>query len=90
MNDMMSVLKTYKGEPVAILCCRYWYRGIVADVGDNVVTLTNPRAVEITGVSTGARPSREDPIPSDIHVALASVELVCQPTWCFADYNVGG
>lgn len=79
--------KKYQDEPIAILCCRYWYRGIVSEVHEDGVILSNPRAIEITGVSTAERPSREDIIPSDIFVAFDAVELVARPTWCFADYE---
>jgi hypothetical protein len=81
------LLENYLGKPIAILCMRYWYRGIVKSVDDDVVTLINPRAVEVTGASSLAAPQTEDPIPSDLHINLGAVEIMMQPTWCFHTYE---
>ncbi len=67
--------------PVAIMCARFCYRGILAEIGEDWVRLTNPRAVEQTGPSNNAEPSIEDPIPSDVFVSLGAVELVFVPAW---------
>lgn len=77
----------YKGQPVAILCARYWYRGILADVGEDHVVLSNPRAVEVTGSAQQDRPEREDPIPSDLMIRIDFMEIVCQPTWVYHEMD---
>jgi hypothetical protein len=76
------------GEPVAILCARYWYRGIVSDVNDSYVVLVNPFMVTETGAFTINRPRREDALPSDVAISYGAIEVVEQPTWCFAGYDV--
>jgi hypothetical protein len=70
-----------EGQPVAILCARYWYRGLLKEVGVDHVVLSNPRAVEVTGSAQSQTPEREDPIPSDLYVRIDFMEIVCQPTW---------
>lgn len=74
-------LKEYLGQPIAILCARYWYRGILASSDEDHVVLTNARAVEVTGSSQQDHPDREDPIPSDVIVRTPFVEIVAQPSW---------
>ena len=80
---LVDVLARFKGEPLAILCARYWYRGIVAEVGRDVVVMTSPRAVEITGPSNSPTPNQEDQIPSDLTIATQAIEQFCQPAWTF-------
>lgn len=83
VQALASWLRALQGEPVGILCCRYWWRGIVAEVGDDAVKLTNCSMVEITGVAANAAPESEDPYPSDMVLALGAVESYGQPGWCF-------
>lgn len=71
----------YMDQPIAIWCARYTYRGIVKEVGEDFVTLSNPRAVEATGEASGAIPTREDIIPSDLSISIGSIEQFCQPGW---------
>lgn len=80
-------LKSYEGQPIAILCARYWYRGILKEVGEDHALLTNPRAVEVTGSASQDRPEREDVIPSDLMVRLDFVEIVCQPSWVYHEMS---
>lgn len=80
-------LKRYEGQPISILCARYWYRGICAEVGNDYVVLANPRAVEVTGSSQSERPEREDAIPSDLIIRLDFIEQISWPTWCYADMD---
>ena len=74
-------------QPVAILCARYWYRGILVQVGKDFAILDNAKAVETTGASSSVRPDQEDPIPSLWCVSLDAVEAFGQPLWCFADFQ---
>jgi hypothetical protein len=80
-------LKSYLGQPIAILCARYWYRGILREVGEDHVLITNPRAVEVTGSAQADRPEREDIIPSDLMVRIDFMEIVCQPTWVYHEMD---
>lgn len=77
-------LRGYLDAPIAILCMRYWYRGILSEVGTDYVVLTNARAVEITGRATNTTPQTEDVIPSDVLLKTAVIEIVCWPTWVSA------
>lgn len=80
-------LREYVGQPIAILCARYWYRGILKEVGEDHALLTNPRAVEVTGSASQDHPEREDVIPSDLMVRLDFVEIVCQPSWVYHEMS---
>lgn len=75
------IAEKYLGQPLAILCARYWYRGIVAEAGRDYVTLSHVRAVEVTGPAASAAPQTEDPVPSDLTISTAAVEQFCQPLW---------
>lgn len=85
--NLSERLKRYEQQPISILCARYWYRGICAEVGADYVVLSNPRAVEVTGSSQSERPEREDQIPSDLIIRLDFIEQICWPTWCYADLD---
>ena len=77
------IAEVYLGKPAAILCARYWYRGMVHEVGQNYILLTNVRAVEVTGAASTERPQTEDPVPSDMIINADAIEQVCQPTWAW-------
>ena len=86
-NGLGSYFKRFLGEPIAVLCCRYWYRGIVAEVLDDSVILSNPYAVEVMGPAAGARVETEDRIPSDICILFQAAEIVMRPAWAFYGYE---
>lgn len=86
-KDLKQFFMRYMHEPIAILCVRYWYRGIVKEVGDNYVILGDPFAVEETGPTTDPEPRFETAIPSDLLISFAAIEIVCQPTWAFHGYD---
>lgn len=88
VSSMAELIRSYEGHPVAILCMRYWYRGIVQHVGADFVTLSHARAVEQTGPSANQQATTEDPVPSDIHVKIDVIELVCQPAWVWHEMPV--
>ena len=75
------IAEHYLGQPLAILCARYWYRGIVSEVGRDYVTLSEVRAVEVTGPAANATPQTEDPVPSDMTISTGAIEQFCQPLW---------
>jgi hypothetical protein len=81
---MRDALAAYLGQPLAVLCARFNYRGILSAVGDDFLVLAQARAVESSGASAQDRPSNEDPIGSSVVISLNAVELVYQPNWCFA------
>ena len=81
---MKDVLKAYVGQPLAVLCARFNYRGVLSTVGEDFLVLAQARAVESSGASSQDRPSNEDPIGSSVVISLNAVELVYQPNWCFA------
>ena len=89
-SGMEKFLLALLGAPIALLCMRYWYRGIVASVGGGVVTLSHPRVVEVPGVSASTCPYTEDPVPSDVVINLASVEIACQPAWVWQGFEKEG
>jgi hypothetical protein len=80
-RTMADRIADFTGKPVAILCARYWYRGVVEEVGKDFVTLSNVRAVEVTGPAGGQRPATEDEVPSDMSISLWAVEQFCRPGW---------
>jgi hypothetical protein len=80
-RTMADEIAEYLDEPLAILCARYWYRGRVAEVGKDFVTLSEVRAVEVTGPAASDRPQTEDPVPSDLTVSVGAIEQFCQPLW---------
>ena len=78
----------YINEPLAILCARYWYRGMVRAVGTDYVKLSDVRAVEVTGAATSVVPQTEDPVPSDMIISVGAIEQVCQPAWVWHEMPV--
>jgi hypothetical protein len=83
-QELSEILEAYIGQPLAILCARFNYRGILSKVGDNFVVLAQARAVESSGASSQERPSNEDPIGSSVIISINAIELIYQPNWCFA------
>jgi len=83
-EELSDILQSYLGQPLAILCARFNYRGILSKVGQNFVVLAQARAVESSGASSQERPSNEDPIGSSVIISVNSIELIYQPNWCFA------
>ena len=84
---MKDALQMYIGQPLAILCARFNYRGILSVVGEDFVVLAKARAVESSGASSQERPSNEDPIGSSVIISLNAVELIYQPAWCFSSLD---
>ncbi|MEM5810466.1 MAG: hypothetical protein QXP66_01025 [Candidatus Aenigmatarchaeota archaeon] len=80
-------LSQFINEPISILCARYWYRGIVKEVGKDAVILAQPYVIEETGPVTDEKPKYESEIPSDILVSFEAIELICRPTWTFHNYE---
>ncbi len=83
-TTMREALNGYVGQPLAVLCARFNYRGILSTVGEDFLVLAQARAVESSGASSQERPSNEDPIGSSVVISLNAVELIYQPNWAFA------
>ena len=83
-ENIGDAMKAYIGQPLAILCARFNYRGILSKVGKDYCVLAQARAVESSGASSQERPSNEDPIGSSVIIRLNAVELIYQPNWCMA------
>lgn len=87
---MEKYLLKMMGEAVAILCVRYWYRGIVSYVGDGIVVLSNPFVVLSSENIASTKKGKEENIPSDLAISLEAIEQVCQPAWVWNDYEKKG
>ena len=86
-QGMQEMLRSKLGEPIAILCMRYWYRGFLASVSEDLITLSQAYAVEQTGPAAGTSPQREDALPCDVFINPNVIEIVIQPAWCTAGYT---
>lgn len=82
--SMAQVAQQFLGQPVAVLCARYNYRGILSHVGEDC--LRSRRRVRLKPLALLARrpPNTEDPIGSSVIISLGAVEIIYQPRWCFA------
>jgi len=80
-------LTQFIGQPIAILCARFNYRGILSSVGEDHIVLAQARAVESSGASSQERPSNEDPIGSSIIISTNAIELVYFPNWIYASLD---
>lgn len=83
-----ALQEAYLDLPIAVLCARYWYRGMLRIVGTDFIALSNVRAVEVTGPAASAWPQTEDPVPSDMYISLNAVEQVCQPFWAWPNMPI--
>lgn len=83
-SSLSTHLNMLVGQPVAIMCARYNYRGIVAEVGDDHVVLSNASMVEISGRNSNDKPDTEDPFFGSVAISLFAVEQVSQPNWVHA------
>jgi hypothetical protein len=79
-----------KGEPVAILCSRYWWRGIIAEVGDNEVILADTYLIIETGKMDNVKAKTEEACGTDTMVSFDAIELCGQFPWCFEGYDKKG
>ena len=71
----------YQGQRVALICARFTYRGIVAEVGEDFIVLSNAVSVEVTGASNSEEPSTEDPINGPVTIKHDAIEILFQPRW---------
>ena len=88
MGTFAEQLESYVGQPVAVLCMRYWYRGILSVVGEDFIVLDDSKAVETTGRASNETVEVEDPIPGQLLLKTMAVEIVCQPNWVWDGYDI--
>jgi len=81
IESAVDAYRQYIGQKVAVLACRYQYRGFLSKVLKGCVILTNACSVEVSGASMSAAPSTEDVIGSTIIISLDAIELFYQPNW---------
>jgi len=82
--SLKSHFEQFVGQPVAILCCRYAYRGTVSQAHEDFIVLANASAIENAGPARGEKPQSEDKIGGSITVFYGAIEILFQPSWCFA------
>ena len=70
-----------RGRRVACWCVRYTYRGVLSEVHDDCLVLTDPFVVEISGGNMEAKVKTEDPIPGEVIVKLDAIEILYTPNW---------
>jgi hypothetical protein len=84
LEAFRQVVEAYKGQPVAVLCARYQYRGTLSVAGEDFLILANAAAVEVSGASRSDTPETEDPVGGAVVIKYDAIELLWQPNWCFA------
>lgn len=82
-SSMLEEIEKFLGQPAAVICARYQYRGEVAKILSDGFVLANACAVETSGATQSASPEREDIIGSSIFISAGAIELFYQPKWCF-------
>ena len=82
-----DAVSSYMGQAVAVLCPKWFYRGVVKNVGGGVLTLFPAFAVSISGAATSTIPLEECSVSGDVFIPLAAMEMLCQPPW--ASYGIG-
>ena len=82
---MEEKLKAMIGDKIAFWCVRYTYRGVIAEVTDETVTLKNAYMIEVSGSAESPKPEREDKLTRPITIPFQAIENMMQPEWCFAD-----
>ena len=89
-TDFPELLKKYRatGQPVAVICNRYVYRGLVSGIGSDHFVLEKPWAIPGTGKCQAEKAADEEPIGSSIAIRYSAIEIVFQPDWAFAPLEV--
>ena len=84
VEDFPSAAKQYEGQKCAVLCARYQYRGVLANVNKECLVLADATAVEVSGQTNSEAPQTEDAISGAVTIKNDAVEIIYQPQWCFA------
>lgn len=83
-KNFVDLAKAYVGQPVAVLCVRFQYRGVLSHVTDDCLVLAKARAVEVSGPTSSDTPNSEDKINGTVVIKNDAVEILYQPKWCYA------
>jgi len=81
LEDLANKIKENLNKPIAILCTRYVYRGILTEVGKGFIVISKARTVEVTGPCSAEKPQFEDDIGGSIIVPFHNIELIYHPKW---------
>ncbi len=84
ITSTTDLLEKYLGQPVAIWCHQFRYRGILQIVTEDSIVLDKARAVWGNLPSHCEKPQDEETVFSSAVIMRSSIELVWQPNWCFA------
>ena len=84
VRNFSDLAKQYIGQPVAVLCARYQYRGQLSQVMTDCIVLANASCVEVSGACNLERPQTEDPIGGSVTIKTDAIEILYQPNWCNA------
>ncbi len=85
---MRDYIQRFLNEPISVLCMRYWYRGILSEVGTDYIVLSDPWAVEQAGPAASNSAIQEDKLPTDLMIKTMAIEMVTRPNWTWKGYNV--
>lgn len=80
-------LEQWKNQPIAVINCRYNYRGILTVIGEDFIVLSQAFVVNTSGAVTNEKPTDEEPIHGDKIIMLGALESAWQPIWCFYGYD---
>ena len=84
MQNFTEVAKKFVGQKVSLICARYQYRGILSEVTDDCVVVSNAVSVEQSGPASGQRAITEDPINGSVVIKSDAVEILYQPAFAMA------
>jgi hypothetical protein len=76
-NNMFFMLREYLDKPVAVLCSRLNYFGVLTDVKEDCLVLSRTR---VLGLDSSIKNDLSD-IAGSVIIALNTVEIVYQPRW---------
>jgi len=80
---MKEYLLKYVGQPILLVGVRFKYRGIVTEVLDDCVILSNAYVVFQTGALSNEKADTEEAFVSTVSVALGAIESATQLVLCF-------
>jgi hypothetical protein len=85
ITKFTDAMKMLKGEDVAILSCRYHYRGVLSEVLDDCVVLAECVVVEVSGLYSDKETAEtEDPMLTSNIIKNDAIEIVHQAKWVHA------
>ena len=80
---MKEYLLKYVGQPMLLVGVRFKYRGVVTEVFDDSVILSNAYVVFQTGALNNEKADTEESCISTVAVALGAIESATQLVLCF-------